>query len=259
MKVVTIGRDTGNDIVIDDGKVSRHHMQLICEKGKFRVADMNSTNGTFVNDRKINGEMMLSAGDTVRIGDTFLPWMAYIPDPGGGRRTKMLVWIVSVIFALAAIAAGIYFSLVYMKDKKLKEEQVKTTLVHPKTIIKMHEEKGVRFVPMKINGQELNFVFDTGAASICFSVLEAELLEKNGYLSQANVIGWDRMIDANGDISIVLRVNLEKVIIGDRELTDVEAIISEKSSAPCLLGQTVLSRFGKYTIDNVNNEIIFEE
>ena len=53
----------------------------------------------------------------------------------------------------------------------------------------MVEDKGVRYVPMKINGQELNFVFDTGASSICISTLEAAILVKNGLLSEDNFIG----------------------------------------------------------------------
>ena len=257
MKVVTIGRDAGNDVVINDSKVSRHHTQIVSENGNFRIVDMNSTNGTFVNDRKINGETMLYPGETVRVGDTILQWQSYFPP--SARGTKTLVWLVSAILALAVIATGSYFTLAYIKGKKIKEEQNKIALLHQKTIIKMHEEDGVRYVPVKVNGQELNFVFDTGASSICFTVLEAELLVKNGSLSREDVIGWQGMVDATGGLSIGMKVNLKKVQIGDRELTDVEATIIENSSASCLLGQTVLSRFGKYTIDNVNNEIIFEE
>jgi aspartyl protease family protein len=101
-------------------------------------------------------------------------------------------------------------------------------------------------------------VFDTGASSICFTVLEAELLAKNGGLSREDVIGQQGIIDATGGFSIGMRVNLKRVQIGDRELTNVEATIIENPRAECLLGQSVLSRFGKYTIDNQNNEIIFE-
>jgi predicted aspartyl protease len=48
------------------------------------------------------------------------------------------------------------------------------------------------------------------------------------------------------------------VKIGDRELNNVEATIIENPGAECLLGQTVLSRFGTYKIDNAKKEIIFE-
>jgi len=65
-------------------------------------------------------------------------------------------------------------------------------------------------------------------------------------------------VDATGRFSIGARINLRKVQIGDREIHNVEATIIENPSASCLLGQTALSQFGKYTIDNQNNEIIIE-
>jgi len=65
-------------------------------------------------------------------------------------------------------------------------------------------------------------------------------------------------VDANGGFSVGTVINLKTVQIGNKELNNVEATIIENPRAECLLGQTVLSRFGKYTIDNQNNEIIFE-
>jgi aspartyl protease family protein len=122
----------------------------------------------------------------------------------------------------------------------------------------MHEENGVRYIPMKVNGQELNFVFDTGASSICISTLEATVLAKNGLLTKGDIIGQEEFQDATGGISIGMKINLKKVEIGGKEVHNVEATIIESEEAKCLLGQSVLSRFGKYTIDNQNNEIIFE-
>jgi aspartyl protease family protein len=122
----------------------------------------------------------------------------------------------------------------------------------------MQEKNGVRYVPMKINGQELDFVFDTGASSICISTLEAAILVKKGVLTENDFIDYERYVDANGNVSVGARINLKTAKIGERELVNVEATVIENPRAECLLGQTVLSRFGKYTIDNQNNEIIFE-
>lgn len=60
----------------------------------------------------------------------------------------------------------------------------------------MQEEKGVLYIPIKINGQELNFVFDTGASSICISTLEAMVLIKNGLLTEDDIIGQEGFMDA---------------------------------------------------------------
>jgi hypothetical protein len=78
MKVITIGRSPENNIVIGDPKVSRHHLQIILDDyGNFRIADFGSSNGTFVNGRRIFGEATLNPDDIIRIGDTTLPWRSY--------------------------------------------------------------------------------------------------------------------------------------------------------------------------------------
>jgi hypothetical protein len=75
---MTIGRSSENDIVIDDVKVSRHHLQIVQDDyGNFRLADFGSTNGTYVNGEKIKGEVRLSPNDIVKIGTTVLPWKKY--------------------------------------------------------------------------------------------------------------------------------------------------------------------------------------
>lgn len=79
MKVITIGRLKGNDVVIDnDDKVSRHHLQIVqMDDGSYHLIDFNSTNGTYVNGNRVMGETVLDEGDFVRIGDTMLPWTTY--------------------------------------------------------------------------------------------------------------------------------------------------------------------------------------
>lgn len=78
MKVITIGRSTQNDIVIQDDKVSRHHLQIILDDaGNYRLSDFGSLNGTYVNGNRVTGEVRLSANDVVRIGNTTLPWRNY--------------------------------------------------------------------------------------------------------------------------------------------------------------------------------------
>ena len=78
MKVVTIGRETDNDIVIDDAHASRHHLQIAQhDDGSYSLSDFGSLNGTFVNGQKITGEITLNQSDIVRIGNTTIPWRMY--------------------------------------------------------------------------------------------------------------------------------------------------------------------------------------
>lgn len=79
MKVITIGRSEECSIVVNDEKVSRVHAQLVQDdQGVVSVVDLGSTNGTWVNESRIVGEMRLNPNDKVRIGSTQLSWQTYI-------------------------------------------------------------------------------------------------------------------------------------------------------------------------------------
>jgi pilus assembly protein CpaF len=66
---VTVGRVRGNDIVLPKGNVSKHHCRLLIRGGEVLVEDLRSTNGTYVNGRKIADPMPVSTSDKVFVGD----------------------------------------------------------------------------------------------------------------------------------------------------------------------------------------------
>ena len=67
---ITIGRVSGNDIVLAKGNVSKRHSRFTAKPGgQIEVADLKSTNGTYVNGRKIISPTPLSANDRVYVGD----------------------------------------------------------------------------------------------------------------------------------------------------------------------------------------------
>ena len=66
---VTIGRVQGNDIILPKGNVSKRHSRIVLKDGKFIIVDLKSTNGTYVNGRKITSPLVLKETDKVYIGD----------------------------------------------------------------------------------------------------------------------------------------------------------------------------------------------
>lgn len=65
--VTAVGRHPESDIFLDDVTVSRHHCRFILEDGQLRVEDSGSTNGTYVNDARVE-ESELGAADEVLVG-----------------------------------------------------------------------------------------------------------------------------------------------------------------------------------------------
>jgi aspartyl protease family protein len=125
------------------------------------------------------------------------------------------------------------------------------------SIIKMREESGVYFVPIEINGVNMEFIFDTGASAISISETEAIFLWKQGKLKESDFIGDVEFTDANGDISEGTIINLEEVKIGNTIVKNVEASVVHNQVAPLLFGQSAMNRFGKITIDYNQNTITF--
>src|ERR1700722_13566815 len=64
---VTIGRAPDNDIPVDNLAVSNYHARVYVEAGSLVVEDLNSLNGSFLNDMRIE-RAMLKDGDTILIG-----------------------------------------------------------------------------------------------------------------------------------------------------------------------------------------------
>ena len=64
---LAIGRDPQNDIVLDDRRVSRKHSEIRVRLGRYTLYDLQSTNGTYVNGRRV-AEIVLSDGDRIAIG-----------------------------------------------------------------------------------------------------------------------------------------------------------------------------------------------
>ncbi len=66
--VTTVGRQNGCQIRIVSSQVSRKHCELFEKKGLLLVKDLNSSNGTIVNGKRINGQQVLEAGNELMIG-----------------------------------------------------------------------------------------------------------------------------------------------------------------------------------------------
>ena len=83
---ITIGRESGNFVQLDDNEVSRRHAEIRRIEGRFVVGDLKSSNGTYVNNRKVE-RAELSSGDQIQIGRTV---MVYSKDHDDERAIGMV-------------------------------------------------------------------------------------------------------------------------------------------------------------------------
>jgi aspartyl protease family protein len=138
------------------------------------------------------------------------------------------------------------------------EQKAATRSSRGKSVVRMKPENGVYYVPCKINGTEMQFIFDTGASDITMSAVEARYLYKQGKLTDDDILGTQQYQIADGSIAEGTVVNLRTVTIGNRTLNNVQASIVHNLEAPLLLGQSALAEFGKISIDYNKHEITFE-
>jgi sigma-B regulation protein RsbU (phosphoserine phosphatase) len=88
-----LGRHPDCDIVIEVGAVSRNHCQIVREGNAYRLEDLGSRNGTFVNDEtdKVSGRRQLKPGDVIRVCEVSLTFRSDMPQQGSsGPTIRML-------------------------------------------------------------------------------------------------------------------------------------------------------------------------
>ncbi|MCU1354457.1 MAG: hypothetical protein JWM05_3666 [Acidimicrobiales bacterium] len=69
---VTLGRAPGCQVTLDDTYASQIHARLFARDGQTFVEDLGSTNGTYLNRKKVQGPMVMQRGDRLQIGNTVM-------------------------------------------------------------------------------------------------------------------------------------------------------------------------------------------
>ena len=144
-----------------------------------------------------------------------------------------------------------------MRNSNLISDEEVATVVTEVGMKKMYG--GTYEVACSVNGLPLKMIFDTGAADVTISSVEASFMLKNGYLSDSDVKGKKNYMTASGDIHEGTVLRLKEVKLGDAILKNVEASVVHSQKAPLLLGQSVLEKFGTITIDNVNSKLLIKQ
>ena len=70
--VSVLGRSPDADVLLDDPYASEFHMRLVAQENGLVLHDLGSTNGTYVNGRRVTAPAGLKRGDTIQIGKTVM-------------------------------------------------------------------------------------------------------------------------------------------------------------------------------------------
>ena len=122
MRTLKIGRSSSNDIVISDVRVSSQHAIItILDTREVRIKDLNSTNGTFVNGKRISVETTITDKDVITVANSPLDWVkflnerkspqaqpAFVGDPAAIKRRKTIGRIVGndIIFSQGDVSSN---------------------------------------------------------------------------------------------------------------------------------------------------------
>lgn len=117
------------------------------------------------------------------------------------------------------------------------------------TIIEMEKTNGIYKIDCKVNGIPMNFIFDTGASNVSISKTEASFLIKQGLITKEDIIGTINYQIANGEIHEGTKINLKTIEIKGLIIENVTATVVHEQNSPLLLGQSLLTRLGRISID----------
>lgn len=123
---------------------------------------------------------------------------------------------------------------------------------------------GCMEIQASLNGEPFNMLWDTGAAITSISALELQKLDKAGKITLDDLQGTIVAQIADGSYTEEYVFNLAEIVIPARDnqsltLHDIEVCVSANMSAPLLVGQNVMRKLPRHTIDNAESVIIFEQ
>jgi hypothetical protein len=119
----------------------------------------------------------------------------------------------------------------------------------------MRSESGISILPCKINGLNLDFIFDSGASDLTISVTEGSFMLKNGYLQRADIVNTENYLDANGNLNEGIIINIREIEVAGLKLENIKATISSNSNGLLLFGQSAIKKLGLIQID-LNSNIL---
>lgn len=230
MKVITIGRNRDNIICVNDPQVSRHHCQIVqYDNGTFAIVDMNSTNGTYVNGIRVQGQTPLKRGDRVNLASIEINWQPYFPST---VKTNTKVWIWPTVATAIALSILTTVLLLVMRAWNINSGE----------ILYSGPEPPIRTVTLVDNGVSYDVEAAEGQVIVMFdetvSHKEAvKILKKN----KAKVIA--QMPDVHYYLVEVPAGSESELISKLKQISKVNYVYPNAIKVLCLVSSHVIDNF----------------
>ncbi len=245
-----IGRSSEANITIShDGAISKTHMKLSCsDKGNVTVEDLNSKNGTFVNDNQIQKSMVLKVGDVIHIGNTYMELSEYFMDGKVEQKEEIATRDMSMEALVFMEIVGVTVKIITGEDRvvlKHKNHLIKCFMMYLK-------ERKPEFMKNIQNGFLIVFRNVESALGFACDFLKELTGKTDNYYKNAIMTG----------IHLQLGIHYgktRKLPDGERTGTSVEKAMKLSLVTPEEKQRTILGGITKNLVPKIDRIFISEE
>lgn len=177
------------------------------------------------------------------------------------KKNSFGFWSLVKLTFIAVIIGGIVLAFKYPTESKLYAKKAYNYVMDKDStvIIPLEKENSeMLYITVKLNDVPIRFILDTGCSTMLISNRDAEFLLHHKIVSENSILGEVQSVCANGSVDTNANINIKKVELHGIVLNDIPCMVSNSSDTPLLLGQAVLSKLGKVTIDYDNNLLIID-
>jgi peptidoglycan-associated lipoprotein len=145
------------------------------------------------------------------------------------------------------------------KPKNQQFEQKVEIKINPEeNIVALEAGKGNSLmVPSIMNGYTVKIMYDRNDRGLIFSLAEAQRLLQAGAIAKTDFIGDANVVLAEGSIKDKAVFKIKEMRIGQQTATNVEASVSHKITEGVIMGESTISIFGRFKLDENNKQLIF--
>ena len=260
---ISIGRDTSNQILIDDLSVSRRHCLIQRAAGQFKITDLNSHNGTFVNDLPTQ-ERSLEHGDRIRVGKSLFLFLT--DEDGAVPLTGEVHLDDRKLVSTSTVQLRVEDAL-YLRPEKLLLGLAPTARV-------ARDLSALLKISTAINSIRSLAALERRLLELIFEVIPAErgaiLLAKDDLEEPTSVCALDKLAGPDQPVRVsrtvtrqVLREGiavLSNYVLEDEALSSSESLIASRTSSLLCVPLTLFERvLGVIYLDTSDPVLHFDE